>query len=97
MKYFCPTVIQLFAKLYRTTLCALLLNMNLGSESIMENIEVKDNKVVETLTKELESLSAEGLHEFFKLFYKMSRNAFFFKNVHLFDERFRRKNNTVTN
>ena len=36
----------------------------------MENIEVKDNKVVETLTKELESLSAEGLHEFFKFFYK---------------------------
>ena len=38
----------------------------------MENIEIKDNKVVETLTKELESLSAEGLHEFFKFFYKMN-------------------------
>ena len=38
----------------------------------MENIESKDNKVVETLTKELESLSAEGLHEFFKFFYKMN-------------------------
>ena len=48
--------------------------MNLGSESIMENIEIKDNKVVETLTKELESLSAEGLHEFFKFFYKMNHN-----------------------
>ena len=40
----------------------------------MENIEIKDNKVVETLTKELESLSAEGLHEFFKFFYKMNHN-----------------------
>ena len=38
----------------------------------MENIENKDNKVVETLTKELESLSDEGLHEFFKFFYKMN-------------------------
>ena len=38
----------------------------------MENIETKDNKVVETLIKELESLSAEGLHEFFKFFYKMN-------------------------
>ena len=38
----------------------------------MENIETKDNKVVETLTKELESLSTEGLHEFFKFFYKMN-------------------------
>ena len=38
----------------------------------MENIENKDNKVVETLTKELENLSAEGLREFFKFFYKMN-------------------------
>ena len=38
----------------------------------MENIETKDNKMVETLTKELESLSAEGLREFFKFFYKMN-------------------------
>ena len=35
----------------------------------MENTE---NKVTETLTKELASLSAEGLHEFFKFFYKMN-------------------------
>ena len=35
----------------------------------MENTE---NKVTETLTKELESLSAEGLHEFFRFFYKMN-------------------------
>ena len=40
----------------------------------MENIEIKDNKVVETLVKELESLSPEGLYEFFKFFYKMNHN-----------------------
>ena len=39
----------------------------------MENIETKDNKVVETLTKELESLTPEGLQEFFKFFYKISQ------------------------
>ena len=41
----------------------------------MENKENKmpeTNKVVETLTKELESLSPEGLQEFFKFFYKMN-------------------------
>ena len=47
--------------------------MNLESESIMENIESKNDKVVETLTKELESLSPEGLQEFFKFFYKISQ------------------------
>ena len=30
------------------------------------------NKIIETLTKELESLSAEGLQEFFKFFYNMN-------------------------
>ena len=41
----------------------------------MENIEnttPKADKVAETLAKELESLSAEGLHEFFKFVYKMN-------------------------
>ena len=47
--------------------------MNLGSESIMENIENKNDKLIETLTKELESLSPEGLQEFFKFFYKISQ------------------------
>ena len=47
--------------------------MNLESESIMENIESKNDKVVETLTKELEGLSPEGLQEFFKFFYKISQ------------------------
>ena len=41
----------------------------------MENKEIatpKVNKIIDTLTKELESLSAEGLQEFFKFFYKMN-------------------------
>ena len=41
----------------------------------MENKEITNpetNKVMETLTKELESLSPEGLHEFFKFVYKMN-------------------------
>lgn len=41
----------------------------------MENKETaikETNKITDTLTKELESLSAEGLQEFFKFFYKMN-------------------------
>ena len=41
----------------------------------MENKEIainESNKISETLAKELESLSAEGLHEFFKFIYKMN-------------------------
>jgi hypothetical protein len=41
----------------------------------MENKDIKTpetNKVTETLTKELESLSSEGLYEFFKFLYKMN-------------------------
>ena len=41
----------------------------------MENKEIainKTDKVTETLAKELESWSAEGLHEFFKFVYKMN-------------------------
>ena len=37
-----------------------------------ENITPEVNKITETLSKELESLNAEGLHEFFKFFYKMN-------------------------
>ena len=43
----------------------------------MENKDIKTsetNKVAETLTKELESLSAEGLHEFFKFFYRLNHS-----------------------
>jgi hypothetical protein len=52
----------------------------------MENIETKDNKVVETLTKELESLSAEGLHEFFKFFYKMNHTQGCMISMEQFEE-----------
>ena len=52
----------------------------------MENIENKDNKVVETLTKELESLSAEGLHEFFKFFYKMNHTQGCMISMEQFEE-----------
>ena len=38
----------------------------------MENKENTVDKIKETLTKELESLNAEGLHEFFKFFYRMN-------------------------
>lgn len=38
----------------------------------MENIENTVNKVTETLIKELEGLSEEGLHEFFIFFYRMN-------------------------
>ena len=37
-----------------------------------ENTTPKVDKTTETLTKELESLSPEGLHEFFKFVYKMN-------------------------
>lgn len=37
-----------------------------------ENITPEVNKITDTLTKELESLSPEGLHEFFKFFYQMN-------------------------
>ena len=33
------------------------------------------NKIIDTLTKELESLSAEELHEFFKFFYQMNHSC----------------------
>ena len=52
----------------------------------MENIEIKDNKVVETLTKELESLSDEGLHEFFKFFYKMNHTQGCMISMEQFEE-----------
>lgn len=43
----------------------------------MENKDIKTpetNKVAEALTKELESLSTEGLHEFFKFFYRLNHS-----------------------
>ena len=38
----------------------------------MENKENTIDKVTETLIKELESLSPEGLHDFFKFFYRLN-------------------------
>ena len=58
----------------------------------MFNMENKENtnpqfiKVKETLTKELESLSAEELHEFFKFFYKMNHNQSNMISIDKFDE-----------
>ena len=58
----------------------------------MFNMENKENtnpqfvKVKETLTKELESLSAEELHEFFKFFYKMNHNQSNMISVDKFEE-----------
>ena len=39
-----------------------------------EKINPEVNKVIDTLAKELETLNAEELHEFFKFFYKMNHN-----------------------
>ena len=39
-----------------------------------EKIHPEVNKVIDTLTKELESLNAEELQEFFRFFYKMNHN-----------------------
>ena len=38
----------------------------------MENTEKNVDKAAELLTKELESLNDEGLHEFFMFFYKLN-------------------------
>lgn len=52
----------------------------------MEEIEKIVNKETEALIKELESLSAEGLHEFFKFFYKMNHIHGNMMDIELFDE-----------
>jgi large subunit ribosomal protein L7/L12 len=41
---------------------------------IKENATKETNKIIDTLTKELEGLSPEGLQEFFKFFYHMNHN-----------------------
>ena len=51
-----------------------------------ENTINKSNKVIETLTKELESLNAEELHEFFKFFYKMNHTHSNMMYLDQFDE-----------
>ena len=42
----------------------------------MENTEKNVNKVTETLTKELESMSNEGLRDFFMFFYKLNHQHY---------------------
>ena len=56
---------QYFALCFRSN------NLQIGM-MIMENKENTVDKVTETLTKELESLSSEGLHDFFKFFYRLN-------------------------
>lgn len=51
-----------------------------------ENTLSESNKVIETLTKELESLNAEELHEFFKFFYKMNHTHSNMMYLDQFDE-----------
>ena len=55
----------------------------------MENREPainESNKVIETLTKELESLTKEELHEFFKFFYKMNHTHSNMMHLDQFEE-----------
>ena len=51
-----------------------------------ENITPEVNKITETLSKELESLNAEGLHEFFMFFYKMNHTHGNMIHVDQFEE-----------
>lgn len=60
---------QYFALCYRSN------NLQIGM-MIMENKENTVDKVTETLTKELESLSSEGLHDFFKFFYRLNHQHY---------------------
>ena len=52
----------------------------------MENIEKNINKAEETLTKELESMSNEGLRDFFKFFYKLNHQHYNMIDPEQFEE-----------
>ena len=52
----------------------------------MENTTPKVDKASDTLTKELESLTPEGLNEFFKFVYKMNHVHGNMMTTHSFDE-----------
>lgn len=68
-------------------LCSVVAQYNkTESEYIMENKENTIDKVAETLTKELESLSDEGLHEFFMFFYKLNHQHGNMIEIDLFEE-----------
>ena len=58
-------------------MCSVAMNIiKIESESIMENIEITNDKVTETLISELESFSYEELHQFFLFFYRMNHQHF---------------------
>ena len=70
-------------------LCYYSIQLQVESENVMETKENtinESNKVIETLTKELESLNAEELHEFFKFFYKMNHTHSNMMYLDQFDE-----------
>ena len=52
----------------------------------MENIDKDINKAEEILSKELESMSNEGLRDFFKFFYKLNHQHYNMIAPDLFDE-----------
>jgi hypothetical protein len=52
----------------------------------MENIDKDINKAEEILSKELESMSNEGLRDFFKFFYKLNHQHYNMIDPELFDE-----------
>ena len=51
-----------------------------------KNITNEPNKVIETLTKELESLNDEELHEFFMFFYKLNHQQYNMITTEAFEE-----------
>ena len=81
-KYYVSEVFLLYREIYLLNytsddiLCSVAATNNLQIGIITmenkENVLPETNKVIETLTKELESLSNEQLNEFFKFFYKMN-------------------------
>ncbi len=55
----------------------------------MENIEKIDDKAkksIESLTKELESLNSEQLHDFFMFFYKLNHQHYYTIEIDAFEE-----------
>ena len=54
--------------------------------TITENKEKNIDKAAETLTKELESMSSEGLHDFFMFFYKLNHQHYNMIAPDMFEE-----------
>lgn len=52
----------------------------------MENTEKNINKATETLIKELDSMSSEGLRDFFKFYYKLNHHDYNMISPELFEE-----------